>query len=259
MPRRARIVLQGHPHHVVQRAHRRQQIFTDEADCLPYLNDLQRERRRLQVAVYAWCLMPNHVHLLLALCMTAVRCRRSWASWRAEPVGGSITGMACPVRCGSPGTTLRLSERKNISGVLPIHRTESRTRRHRGQAGTIPMVQLSRSDAGPGRRGCASRLRRDFAAWPARFGRVCPLRAGGYVAARQSVWWGRVPVPAGTGTGESAGACPLRGRHRKSAGACPPRDRHRKSAGACIPAGQAPESAGACPLRGQAPGGQSIL
>lgn len=66
MPRRARIVLQGHPHHVVQRAHRRQPIFTDEADCLPYLNDLQRERRRLQVAVYAWCLMPNHVHLLLA-------------------------------------------------------------------------------------------------------------------------------------------------------------------------------------------------
>ncbi|WP_397449272.1 transposase [Pseudomonas sp. NA-150] len=66
MPRKARVVLPGYPHHVVQRGHNRQVVFAHEDDFTRYLNDLRELKEALGVKVYAYCLMTNHVHLLLA-------------------------------------------------------------------------------------------------------------------------------------------------------------------------------------------------
>lgn len=66
MPRKARIVIPGFPHHVVQRGHNRQTTFAEAADYGRYLDSLSALKAECEVRVFAWCLMTNHVHLLLA-------------------------------------------------------------------------------------------------------------------------------------------------------------------------------------------------
>lgn len=65
MPRVARIVVPGYPHHVTQRGNRRQRIFFDAADYQSYLCLLNEMRVTAGVDVWAYCLMPNHVHLVV--------------------------------------------------------------------------------------------------------------------------------------------------------------------------------------------------
>jgi len=65
MPRIGRIVLPNYPHHVVQRGHNRQVVFAGKDDFCRYLDDLRELQQVFDVRVYAYCLMTNHVHLLL--------------------------------------------------------------------------------------------------------------------------------------------------------------------------------------------------
>ena len=65
MPRRARIVFSGVPHHVTQRGNHRQRVFFSRGDHLAYLNLLDEHARQFSVDVVAYCLMPNHVHLVV--------------------------------------------------------------------------------------------------------------------------------------------------------------------------------------------------
>ncbi|HEV2745968.1 MAG TPA: transposase [Allosphingosinicella sp.] len=65
MPRTARTVLPGMPHHVTQRGNRRQPTFFSEADYALYLGLLRYWCAKAGTKVWAWCLMPNHVHLIL--------------------------------------------------------------------------------------------------------------------------------------------------------------------------------------------------
>ncbi len=65
MPRMARVVLPHMPHHVVQRGHNRQVVFAGAEDYERYLEDLRELSSALDIRVYAYCLMTNHVHLLL--------------------------------------------------------------------------------------------------------------------------------------------------------------------------------------------------
>jgi putative transposase len=65
MARLSRITVPDLPHHVTQRGNRRQLLFLDEGDYALY-RDLMAERCRANgVACWAYCLMPNHVHLIL--------------------------------------------------------------------------------------------------------------------------------------------------------------------------------------------------
>ena len=65
MPRPARFVVPDVPHHIVQRGNRRQAIFFDDADRRAYLRLLAAACARHGTACLAWCLMDNHVHLLI--------------------------------------------------------------------------------------------------------------------------------------------------------------------------------------------------
>lgn len=65
MARLSRIVVPDVPHHVTQRGNRRQALFTVPGDYALY-RDLLAERCRFNgVSCWAYCLMPNHVHLIL--------------------------------------------------------------------------------------------------------------------------------------------------------------------------------------------------
>lgn len=66
MPRMARVALPHYPHHIVQRGHNRQVIFAEPLDYLRYIETLREFKERFGVEVYAFCLMTNHVHLLLS-------------------------------------------------------------------------------------------------------------------------------------------------------------------------------------------------
>lgn len=65
MPRSARVILPETPHHITQRGNRRQLTFFSDGDYRFYLNALREECVAAQVAVWAYCLMPNHLHLML--------------------------------------------------------------------------------------------------------------------------------------------------------------------------------------------------
>jgi putative transposase len=65
MPRVARIVGTGYPHHVVQRGNNREKVFLNKADYRTYLSYLERYSTEKKVAILAYCLMSNHVHLLV--------------------------------------------------------------------------------------------------------------------------------------------------------------------------------------------------
>jgi len=64
MPRNARIVVAGVPHHVTQRGTNRQLTFLTRADRLAYLRLLREHSRQADLRILAYCLMPNHIHLV---------------------------------------------------------------------------------------------------------------------------------------------------------------------------------------------------
>jgi putative transposase len=65
MARRARVIIPGLPHHVTQRGNRREAIFLEPGDEAVYLDLMSGQLRRHEVACWAYCLMPNHVHFIL--------------------------------------------------------------------------------------------------------------------------------------------------------------------------------------------------
>ena len=65
MPRTARIVLPYTPHHIVQRGHNRQTVFVTDDDYNYYLENLIEFKRSFGCKIYAYCLMTNHVHLVV--------------------------------------------------------------------------------------------------------------------------------------------------------------------------------------------------
>jgi putative transposase len=64
MPRVARIVLPGIPHHVTQRGNNRQDVFFVDDDREMYLKILSEQSQRFGITILGYCLMTNHVHLI---------------------------------------------------------------------------------------------------------------------------------------------------------------------------------------------------
>ena len=65
MARLPRGVIPGIPHHVTQRGNGRQRTFFEDGDYALYLDLLAEAAERARTQVWAYCLMPNHVHIVL--------------------------------------------------------------------------------------------------------------------------------------------------------------------------------------------------
>ena len=65
MARMPRLVVPGYPHHVTQRGARRLPTFFEARDYQYYLNLVEEVKEDAGVSVWAYCLMPNHVHLVV--------------------------------------------------------------------------------------------------------------------------------------------------------------------------------------------------
>lgn len=64
MPRIARIIATGYPHHITQRGNNRSTVFFDDEDRQTYLHLLNLYAQKHHLQIWAYCLMSNHIHLL---------------------------------------------------------------------------------------------------------------------------------------------------------------------------------------------------
>src|SRR4030067_435696 len=64
MARLARVVLAGVAHHITHRGNRRQRVFFTEKDYREYVRLMSQWCGKCGVEIPAYCLMPNHVHLI---------------------------------------------------------------------------------------------------------------------------------------------------------------------------------------------------
>ena len=101
MARQPRLIVPEQPHHVIQRGNNRQIIYREEADYQRFLVWLKEGARFYDVAIHAYVLMPNHVHLLatpsdatgLALMMQKVgRFYGPWFNYKYKRTGGLFEG-----------------------------------------------------------------------------------------------------------------------------------------------------------------------
>lgn len=65
MPRASRLILPGVAVHIIQRGNNRNACFDQDSDYLMYLAHLRQLAEKHECAVHAYCLMTNHVHLLM--------------------------------------------------------------------------------------------------------------------------------------------------------------------------------------------------
>ena len=65
MARRKRIVVPEYPHHVTQRGVRRQKTFFGDSDYRAYLRIAKALKTESNIEVWAYCLMPNHIHMVV--------------------------------------------------------------------------------------------------------------------------------------------------------------------------------------------------
>ena len=87
MARLARVVVAGTPYHVTHRGNRRARVFLADEDREGYLAFLERYSRHHGLEIWAWCLMSNHVHLLVcpqaseSLALTLGNAHGKYAQW----------------------------------------------------------------------------------------------------------------------------------------------------------------------------------
>jgi REP element-mobilizing transposase RayT len=86
MPRKARVKSKTGIYHIMCRGAGGQDIFHDDEDRMKYLDTVLKYKKRVNIEVYGWCLMSNHVHLLVRegdeeLSVTMKRIGISFASY----------------------------------------------------------------------------------------------------------------------------------------------------------------------------------
>ena len=65
MPRQPRLIVAGYPHHINLRGNNRSAIFDNDKDRRFFLKCLEEAKKKTSSKIYAYCLMTNHVHLLI--------------------------------------------------------------------------------------------------------------------------------------------------------------------------------------------------
>jgi len=65
MPRQARLLLDNACYHVITRGNQKQAVFRSEDDYTKYLNLVYKYKERHKFRLYGWCLMRNHVHMVI--------------------------------------------------------------------------------------------------------------------------------------------------------------------------------------------------
>lgn len=65
MTTRSRILIKNACYHIITRGNQKQKIFKKITDYKRYLNIVKKSKRKYKIYLYCYCLMPNHVHMLI--------------------------------------------------------------------------------------------------------------------------------------------------------------------------------------------------
>ena len=65
MPKEPRIYIDYASYHIITRGNQRQRVFVCDGDYVSYLRIMKKAKRKYKVRIYAYCLMPNHIHMLV--------------------------------------------------------------------------------------------------------------------------------------------------------------------------------------------------
>jgi len=129
-------------HHVTQRGNPRQETFFGEEDYQHYLELMAQFCRAEQVAIWGYCLIPNHVHVIV-IPQSAESLRRAigephrrytrWINfregWRGHPWQGRFASRRAWRECGSAKASP--SHVGNLLAILHEIHTDCLARKHR--------------------------------------------------------------------------------------------------------------------------------
>lgn len=132
MARRPRVIVPGLAHHVTQAGNNRQEVFNYNDDRRLYLQLLARYAQRYEVHILAYCLMPDHVHLVvvperdfsLACLMGRTNTEYTMAWNRVERRSGHLWHgrfRSCPVETALLQSVLRYVERGPVRAGMEQH------------------------------------------------------------------------------------------------------------------------------------------
>ena len=65
MPRFSRIFIDNACYHITTRGNQQQEVFRSNEDHEKHIHMLKKAKRKYGILLYAYCLMPNHIHLLI--------------------------------------------------------------------------------------------------------------------------------------------------------------------------------------------------
>ena len=107
MARSPRLFASGLLYHVIVRGNQRRKTFRSAADYQAYLDRLEKYRVRYRLRIYAYCLMPNHVHLLVETGSTPLakfmqglqQSYTQYFNWRYGKVGHLFQGRYKAIIC----------------------------------------------------------------------------------------------------------------------------------------------------------------
>jgi REP element-mobilizing transposase RayT len=137
MPRVARVVIPKCPHHVTQRGNNRQDVFFVDDDRASYLGLLREEGEQYGLEVEGYCLMSNHIHLIVtprseaALAKALGRAHYAWSSaaahcgqgWDRSGLLDLVAWGKSPAAGGWRQTLAELLPREAVSALrLSTHR-----------------------------------------------------------------------------------------------------------------------------------------
>jgi len=140
MARIARLVIPGIPHHVTQRGNNRKQVFFSSQDHLLYLQLFKDYAERYHLSLTGYCLMPNHVHLIVipheadSLARTLGRTHADYA--RAANIHARTTGAEGEAE-GAEGAVGRRAREFRGRYTQPLFSTNLTHPRVRGFAGFV--------------------------------------------------------------------------------------------------------------------------
>jgi putative transposase len=129
MPRIARVVLPGIPHHLTQRGNGHRDVFRGDEDRRLYLDLYRKYSARYQVRTWGYCLVSNHVHLVAvperedSLAKALGRTHADYARYFNVRHGGSghlweSRFFSCPLEGDHVWAALRYVERNPVQGGM---------------------------------------------------------------------------------------------------------------------------------------------
>ena len=154
MSRIARVILPGCAHHLTQRGVRSMAVFRDDEDRQLYLQLLTEQARLHRLRFLSWCLMTNHVHLIvvprrpetLARAVGEAHRRYTWQVNRREGVRGYLFQgrfFSCPLDESHGLAAIRYVERNPVRAGIVLQAWEypwSSAAFRVGERGSDPLV-----------------------------------------------------------------------------------------------------------------------